>query len=307
MPPKKKRKFGAARRYIYEHFAKYDDGDIKNGHVLFFYYENGKIVNQTLDTLLALFSGGISARKTLNRIKNLIKHSDPLMNLYSEQQMKKYEDFCDEYFFFPDDYIPDSPPAPVIAADHGADAEPVMSAGLPCLPTPPADIQLPEPVAEPSTSGISTRSYNVSTSWKAKMKRRLNVVSASNHKMKMTIRELRLRLKVPQRVVNRSIMRKINIIKKKDEEISVLKEKLRGDPLSIELTNTKLELQKLKKAHRELLKYNKMKKCSSSTVSFNKYATPQDQFKRNEKIISYLEQENLLLQEEIDTCMSEIA
>ncbi len=89
---------------------------------------------------------------------------------------------------------------------------------------------------------------------KMKLHKGLDFLSASNSRILNQNKVLKKKLKTPKRGFNQAIQRKMSIIRKKDAEIKLLKEKLRGEPLAIELTQTKLDLERMKDSHSKLKK-----------------------------------------------------
>ena len=135
---------------------------------------------------------------------------------------------------------------------------------------------------------------------KKKLYQRLDVMSASKDEILKLNRDLKKKFKNPKRVINQAIQRKIDIIENRNKERKFLKEKLVGQPLVIELAETKLELARIKDAHNKLKQYQENRK----KVPASKYMLLQWKLKEKNDMIATLENDNMFLQEQIEELKS---
>jgi len=262
MPPKKKRKVhvevkpGIGRQFINDNYKDNCDnqGIIKNGRVLFFYFECEKSVMRTIDKLKTVSNVTCTAYQVVSLVKKTLDHYRHLTNL---NELQKFKAICDETFICLSSTTNSNTISTPFNSDKGHQCDPSVSAERIHV------TQLSSEQSTPSKSGpsvaSSTRIRMTLTPRKVKLQRRLDFATESAVKMKSKLVQLKRKMKVPKRVVNQAIQRKINIIAKKDKQIVELKSKLKTNVLTDELQRATLELNQLKTAHRKLMDYHKKK------------------------------------------------
>ena len=103
MPPKNKRKVhveenpGIGRQFINENYKDNCDnqGIIKNGHVLLFYFECEKSVMRTIDELKTVSNVTCTTYQVVSLVKKTLDHYRHLTNV---NEFQKFKNICDETF-----------------------------------------------------------------------------------------------------------------------------------------------------------------------------------------------------------------
>ena len=102
-------------------------------------------------------------------------------------------------------------------------------------------------------------------------------------------------------LLTKQLKGKMSRFKKKNKRIKTLLDQLSGNVLAQQLAEKEAELNKLKKAHKELLKARKTKKKDPQTVPIHIHKKLQNKLKDKEEDIKHLEFENLLLKESAES------
>ena len=317
--PKRKRQVnpdaqpGIARRHL-ETFSILPDSvtDLQNGHVLCVYINSAKSRTETERVIASHFSlshvEGYSSTLVNSNLKTLVAKSLlKFKRLSNPKELEKFNEICNEPFELPPSGIGNvTDDGDGMAAEDGSRQSPGDEQS-PGLHTPAKSSAGPElhtlDEPRPSTSGVSIRnSTQFLTPRKAKMKKRLNFLSASKadliKRYKTRISELKTELKSPKRLVNQTIKRKMQQLDTRSQKMIELKAKLRGLPLARELAETKAELGKLRNAHSHLRKHRGKRKA---TVSVNQYRKFQEKLKNSNECLRNLEFDNLVLKESVET------
>ncbi len=94
-PPAPK-KPGIASHHVHDTYSKIPEDNLKKGHVLFLYLQNGKVVSRTIQALSEQVPGTLTSA---NHMKPLIKRFDSFRNLSRECEKKRFVNFCEESFY----------------------------------------------------------------------------------------------------------------------------------------------------------------------------------------------------------------
>jgi hypothetical protein len=324
MPPKKKRKFppppkpGIAKQHIFENYEDHGIGAIKNGHILWHFLKSEKSLVKTVNSLKSSYN--INALPS-----NVVSLVDRSINYYKclkdETQMKKFRDICDVNFL-----RQPSPAENAVSPGPSTTSDPELSTSATLVPqpaTPSNSVSLDTPssatrypeqstpatlVPQPATPSNSVSLDTPSSAPRQRMQLtqskeklyRLDFMSASKNEILKTNSDLKKKLKKPRKVINQAIQRKIEIIENRDKEIKLLKEKLMGQPLAIELAETKLELARTKDAHNKLKQYQENQK----KVPASKHMLLQQKLKEKNDMIATLENDRMILREQIEELKS---
>ena len=144
------------------------------------------------------------------------------------------------------------------------------------------------------------------------MRLQLDFVSACSAKMNRRyqeqVRELKQKLRTPNRVINQALQRKMNTIQKKNSKIQELKKELcsssgntgSNNKLAAELASTKAELSRLKRAHQKLKAYNRKR----NTVPVGQHLLLKKKLKEKNEVLKTLENDNVILQEKVEELSS---
>ena len=333
MPPKKKRKLppplkpGIAAQHIFDNYEDHGTGTIKNGHVLWHFLKSEKSVVKTVNSLKSTCDLDVSPSMVVSLADRSINY---YKRLTDETEMEKFKDLCDAMFLrqptppAENDVSPgpssaldiqlstpatlvqqsatpstsESLEAPTSAPRYAEKSTPATL--VPGPKSTPATL-VPEP-ATPSTSDTldapasAPRQRMQLTPRKKKLYKRLNFLSASKSELVKTNRDLKKRLKNPKKVINQALRRKTGIIDNRDEEIQFLK----GQPLVIELAETKRELARSRDVHKKLKQYrdNQKKVLASKNILL------QHKLKDVNDTVGTLQNDKVILQEEIEELKS---
>ena len=318
--------------------------DLKKGHVLRLYLEAGNSRTETERQLKVHFSlEDYSFRSSVNSgIKMLVNQTlNKLKKLTNSKEFEMFSAICDERFDLiearvavePEFPVPESLEPPVntnpvnTAPDYAVpstststfDDVPVVDLIKPFEPsvkstvehkdsdttTSTPDSHLPLHSNPGSSAHSRSRRGDPLTPRKAKIKQRLDFVTATSSAMKQMykkkVRELRGRQKMPQRCINQAIQRQKDRVEKKSTEIRKLRDMLYGNALYIELEKKRSDIKKLRDTHRILIQ---LKRKDQETVSVVKYDRLHRKMKEKDTVIGELQHENLLLQETVEDLSS---
>ena len=106
-------------------------------------------------------------------------------------------------------------------------------------------------------------------------------------------------IKVPRKVINQAVKRKLAQVSKRDETIRILKQKLAGDHLANQLKRTNIELNKLKAAHAKLLKRRSSheKDNEKEIIIQNEFKKLKSKITEQNNVIKDLQNQNMALEE----------
>ncbi|XP_041459631.1 uncharacterized protein LOC121411152 [Lytechinus variegatus] len=322
MPPKKKRqlsintKQGIARAHLEAEFSTLPPSkeDLRNGHVLNLYILSCKNRSETERRLSAQYLlsdvDGYSSDISISRVQGLCNRTlEKYKKLTNPKEFQVFSAICNESFILPEKNTSNKhtpSPAAQVPQDHNSpststdmkDSALSTSTETEIMDNPPSTSSTPSASVSSNKSSIATRSSSkVLTPRKQKLKKRLLFMSSSRAELLAKHTALKAKLKTPKRVINQSLKRKQKQILLKDKKIKELQNQLNDNAVAIELEATRMKLNKLKKAHRELLKANKRKK---NYVSVLKHQSVVSSLARCQDEVKDLETQNLVLKENIE-------
>ena len=282
MPKSKKRrkapapsKFGIARQFIADNYSAAPVGleELKNGHVLFTYYECEKKLMETVRRTELFFKDTpVTPSHIQVAITSLVKKTiDHYKHLTMEREMTKFQAACEQPF--------------QVGAKRKASV-PNKSSQTPVSPQAPSTSP-----SSATTPCVMTRSSALLTPRKERLRKTLDFTRESVRQQKIRILQLRMKLKTPKKVINQALKRKEKIIRRKEEENKELISRMNETSLGSELLEAKLQIQRLKATHMRVRQYwrNKKKLCDHG-----------DLLKVKDEEIKRLQHENLLLQEAVE-------
>ena len=316
MPPKKRRLVnpaaqpGVAKQYLEKNFSSFprEHDEVRNGHLLYVYVTSGQYsraeCDRQLKTLVISNLGSQYAEADYcfkADIKRIVDRSlDKYKHLQRAGEFEKFVAVCEETF----NVKPVQETDVAKSSPHGQSSEvtspqPGSSRAHSPQPGTSHDVRSPEPYT-PVTSvstGVSTRttrSRDIETPRKAKLRKRLEFVSSVSwqrrQKYKSLLKVMKKRMKSPKRVVNQALQRKVNIIAKQHHQIQELQRLLNESELA-------KELKKIKKTHQKTLTFYHRK--VKYMVPITKHQEVCDKLKDKDETIKSLEHNNLLLKEEL--------
>jgi len=334
MPVKKRHgvvsaKPGLARVYLQDNFRSFPTSaaEVKNGHVLHIYMTTagfrGAECERQLKELIRNQLDVSTERSYKADVQRIVSRTVKKYRCLSNpEEFRKFRMECEKSMDLkltataaPEHRTGDEPCQTNPTTLRGDEVQPGPSE---VVPQPTADGSASPAGDAPTSMGSvpvcsiaavrSTRSATQQlTPREVKLKKRLEFVTSTCSKQRERIKELRRQLKTPKRVINQALRRKNDTIEKKKRKIQDLKNQLLENHQAIEIGRLKMEIIKMKEAHRKLITYyrNKSKKESAS-IPIAKYKLLQNKLRERDDAVANLEYENIRLKEQVAELQSRI-